>query len=120
MWAIPFPDGEILHVFISVAAARTALAGREISGNSDDLLAVPLCLVFQHRPELRPRYFRYPFGKLLVLQHAGYLQILDTDDVVVFDYFGRGLLQEVRPCVADPLMDAGDFDALLLVVFRFG
>ena len=52
--AIPFPDGEILHVFVLVAAARTELAGREIPGNGDDLLAVPFRFVFQHRPELRP------------------------------------------------------------------
>ena len=111
--AIPVPDRSILHVFVLVATARTELARREVPGNDNDLLAVPLWLIFQHRPKLRPWCFRYSFGKLLVFHHAGCMQIFDADDVVVFDDFSRNLLQVIRSSIADSFMNPGDFDALV-------
>ena len=48
------------------------------------------------------------------------MQIFDADDVVVFDDFGRDFLQVIRSGIADLFMDPGDFDALFLVIFRFG
>ena len=56
----------------------------------------------------------------MVLDQVGNLQILDADDVVVFDDFGRYFLQVIGSGIADLFMDSGDFDALLLIVFRFG
>ena len=118
--ALPFTDGEILHVFVLVSAAGTQLAGWKVPGHCNNLLAVPARFVFQHGPELGPTGVADGFCQLMILDQVGNQQILDADDVVIFDDLGRYFLQVIGSGIVDLLVDSGDPGALLLVVFRFG
>ncbi len=103
-----------------MAATRTQLARGEGLPDLHDGLPVPTGLVLEHAMELRPAHFGDRLAQLAVLLHVLHLQGLDADDVVVFDDFGRHLVQEVGASVGDLLVDAGDLPLLLLVVLRLG
>ena len=54
----------------------------------------------------------------MVPQHILDLQMPDRDDLILVHQLGRELLQGVPTHVSDMLVDAGDADALLLMVLR--
>ena len=92
MRTIPFPDFEIFGCRIHCPTYRTDLAGREETIDKDDLLTIPLSLVFQHTYEFTPGYFVYRIGKFMIPDHILYRKIFKADYVILPDKRGRQFL----------------------------
>src|SRR5208283_5994090 len=76
--------------------------------DSYDRPAVPLGLVFQHRPEPGPARAADQLGQAMVAGHSGHVEILDGDTVETSHEVNAGLVQEVPPGVGDPGVLPGD------------
>jgi hypothetical protein len=101
-----------------VPARRARLRAGIPAADHDQLAAVPLALIGQLAAELTPAAVRDGAGQVPIADHAGHVQVLDHDHVVLADQAGAGAVQEVRPGVADLAVGAGDLESRLGPVGR--
>jgi len=101
-----------------VPARRAGFRAGIPAVHGDNGPAVPLRLVLQHGPELRPASAGDRAGQPPVADHAGHVQVLDRDHVVLADQARTGLVQEVPPLISHPGMHPGDLDDPLCAVRR--
>jgi len=90
------------------STVRTDLAGRIPPIGGDKLTAIPGRLVFQHEPKFRPGRVGDRTGQLAVPNHAGHIQVLDHDRLVLTNEPSGELVQEISTTVGDPCVDARD------------
>lgn len=96
------------------SAGRAGLARRKPPIDGDHIASVPLRLVLQHGPELRPTRVGDRSRQGPVPQHPGHVEVLDHDRLVLTNEPSGDLVEVVAPSVGDP----GDSAAGLVPVGR--
>ncbi|MCP2236382.1 hypothetical protein LY41_002201 [Prauserella halophila] len=83
------------------AAGRARLTGGRPAVNRDHLAAVPVGLVLQHRTQLRPRGVGDGTRQRMVAHHAGHVQILEHDRLVLTNEPSTRFVRIIPPAVGD-------------------
>ena len=102
------------HRFAYVAAGATSLARWKPAVYPNQCLAVPFALVFDLPTERAETDIAERFGKVVVLNHAGNIQVFDADHVKSAHKVGCHLMQVVQSRIADLRLNPCDTQASFL------
>src|SRR5262249_32317642 len=94
---------------LDVGATPAASLRREARGDSDHLMTSSLSLVGQDTEKRAPTRIADALGKVVVLDHASDVQVLDADATVPQGILVGGFEVEVAPLARDLQVPAGHF-----------
>ncbi len=117
LWASPLAATQI-QFLQDVPAIRTPLAGRVESIDLAQLTSVPLALVLEHRQEFAEGRIGDRAGKVVVLDHASHVEVLDGDYVETPDKIGGYFVEVVPAGVCNPGVKPSHMESLYRPALR--
>ena len=105
--ASPLPDGQILCSGPLSTASGAKLTGRKETVDRDHLFSIPRRLVLQLPPKLAPACVRNSPGKFVVLDHIGWSQILNRNQIIGSHKTGGQLMEHILPLVGNVFVETG-------------
>jgi hypothetical protein len=101
-----------------VPAGRARLGAGVPAVSSDQVPSGPRCFVLQHPAEITPPAIRDRLRKAAIANHVPDGKVFNSDDIMVADQAGAGLVQEIRAAGAYLPVSPGDLCLCFLPVSR--